>query len=174
MTRTKFRDIIARLEKYYSGVTGRETGIEPTTLDDYYHACFCVFDDCADKFYSSVVGECKYFPKIPEFREHAEKFRRDKKKLQNTNMCYFCMNTGIVTYAKKGMHPFPDYEYEFVTRCTCELGRNRPDWPISTRIIKQDELEWLWADNRAKYGNITHEEMKSAEEYVTRFIRRFA
>lgn len=174
MTDKAFKDLMPRLEKYYSGVTGKPVQIEQWALKQYYNACFCVFDDQTKEFYSELVGSFKFFPRVSEFREVAEKYRQGKESYSNAETCYCCMNTGVVVYVKKGLQPFPDYEYELMSRCYCDAGKNKSDWPMCTQLLQQGELEWLVAQNYQKYGDVKPDEGKRAKEYVQRFVKGFA
>jgi len=174
MTNKTFKEFVSRIETYYS-TSSNPVRIDEWAIKEYYNACFCVFDKDAKAFYSEIVSVFKFFPKVSEFREVAEKYRDKQNKTRhiNTEFCYCCMNTGIVPYFKKGLKPFLEHEYEFVSRCYCESGKNRPDWPLCTAVVTQGELEWKARENYKKFGNIKSEEKHRAKEYVTTFIKGF-
>lgn len=173
MTKKKFNEIWKHLERYYSDVTGKETQTDELAVKEYYNACFCVRDEKASRFYSDVVANFKYFPRISEVREFAERYIEAAVKHENTEYCYCCLNTGIVPYVKKGIPPFTDCEYEFASRCFCDAGKNFLSWPLCSDIVSDGVLDRLCEERRENYGKITTQESKSAKAYVTTFIKTF-
>jgi hypothetical protein len=166
MTKKTFAEFITRLAEYYG-----KAELDAWARDQYYEACFCVFDKKAKNFYSDLVGNLKFFPRVSEFRECAQRQIETKAKQTNTERCWICMDEGSVSYYKKGMQPFPDWEYEHKARCLCNAGRNFPDWPLITAVTSTEEAEYLAEQNYARYGKVTPEHGNRAREKVTSFVR---
>ena len=97
MTSKAFKEITSRLTAYYS-TAGNPVQLDQWTLKEYYNACFCVFDKDSQAFYSELVRTFKFFPRVSEFLEIAEKYRPRKNKALHTNSeyCFCCLDSGIV------------------------------------------------------------------------------
>lgn len=173
MTNKMFKQVSEKLGTYY-GTSSSPITIDEWAAKEYYNACFCVLDASAKDFYSKLVNNFKFFPRVSEFKEIAELYRKgEKTHYENSDYCYCCMNTGTVSYIKKGLQPFSDYEYEYVSRCYCDAGKNKSGWPLCTSVVTQGEIEWLVSENFRKYGHVDKEQAHEAKEYITRFLKSF-
>lgn len=169
MTDGAFREFMQKLDSYYSP----KTKLDSVAVDEYRKILSQVDDKFVKTLYGEVVRVHGFFPKISELKTAASRFAICQKRI-NTKRCYCCMDTGIVPYFKKGIEPFPDYEYEFYSRCTCEAGCNRMDWPVCTSAITKGELEWMIEKNCEKFAMISDDEVKIAKAQVQTYVRGFS
>ena len=104
MTDKTFNAVFASLSSYYR----LEDKPDKNARLEYFKAVQFVDDSDARSLYSDIVNKYAFFPKIPEVKELAEKYRKARVTYRNENFCYFCCNLGLIHYSKKGIEPFPD------------------------------------------------------------------
>lgn len=164
-----FREFMQKLDSYFSP----KTKLDTVAMDEYRKILSPVGDKFAKTLYSEIVRGHSFFPKILELKTAASRFTTRERYI-NTKRCYYCMDTGVVPYYKKGLEPFTEFEYAFYSRCTCAAGNNRPDWPVCTSVITQGELEWMFQENCGKFATIPDEDAKAAKVQVQTFVRGFS
>lgn len=170
MTDKTFNAVFASLSSYYR----LEDKPDKNARLEYFKAVQFVDDSDARSLYSDIVNKYPFFPKIPEVKELAEKYRKARVTYRNENFCYFCCNLGLIHYSKKGIEPFPDLEYDFVAFCPyCDAGKNyqSPNMPSIDRIFLPEQLKELECRNFEKFGNVSKERAETARHQVQYYLR---
>jgi hypothetical protein len=143
-------------------------------MHEYYNVIKFMDDSDANRLYSDIVGNFSFFPKIPEIKECAEKYRKAKTTYKNDNFCYVCCNVGIIDYYKRGIDPFPDVEYRFVAYCPyCDSGKNYQSsrTPSIDRIFLPEQIKEIEQRNFQKFGNLPKAEKTKSKAIVETFIK---
>ena len=137
---------------------------------EYYNAVRFVDDSRARNLYSAIVNTFKFFPKVPEVKEVAERYRPKLGAFANDDFCYCCLNVGHVTYIRTEN----DYPYEYLARCPyCAAGKNYPELPSADLKFRPEEIQELIRRNREKFGNMDHSRESQAQAVVRQFLRSF-
>ncbi len=107
LTDKTFKAVFQSLGQYYR--LKEDERPDNNAMIEYYNAVKFVDDTDARKLYSEVVNSLRFFPKVPEIKEIAEKYRPKIGRFSNMDFCYCCLNVGHVTYIREE-NGYP-YEY---------------------------------------------------------------
>lgn len=166
LTDKTFKAVFQSLGQYYR--LKEEERPDNNAMIEYYNAVKFVDDTDARKLYSEVVNSLKFFPKIPEIKEIAERHRPKTGRFSNTDFCYCCLNVGHITYIREeNGHP-----YEYLARCPyCNMGKNYPELPPADRRFTQEELEELIRKNKGKYSEPDRAQVRQMKDAVRVFLK---
>ena len=113
MTDKTFNAVFTSLASYYR----LDEKPDKNARIEYFKAVKFVDDSDARRLYSDILNNYTFFPKIPDIKAVAEKYRKSPQVYKNDSFCYVCCDIGLIHYSKKVLEPFPDIEYEFVAFC---------------------------------------------------------
>lgn len=166
LTDKTFKAVFQSLGQYYR--LKEEERPDNNAMIEYYNAVKFVDDTDARKLYSEVVNSLRFFPKIPEIKEIAEKYRPKIGRFSNMDFCYCCLNVGHVTYIREEN----GYPYEYLARCPyCDMGKNYPELPSVDAKFTPEEVKELIQKNRDKYGGLDHTKAEEAKIIIRTFLK---
>lgn len=77
--------------------------------------------DKASEVYDYIVFNYDFFPKLPEFRNIAARFKAAKEASATDERCVYCLGSGLIKYTRKDKD-LP-YNPEYFAACVCATGR---------------------------------------------------
>lgn len=158
MTKKRFQEFLSYLCNQYN------RQIDEMASNAYFEAAQGIADEDARKLYNDVLGNCKYFPSLVEFKEIVSMNKKDVVPLKNTQRCFYCMDAGTIAYTKKGVPPFQDYPYTYLARCPmCNNGKLYSSWISFDQVFDQKVLEEIKQKNIERFGSITVSQEKAAQ-----------
>ncbi len=165
MTSQVFNTFISSLSSYYG------KALDVMARHAYSQAAQYVQDEDARELYKKILQNYKYFPALTEFREVVGMVEKRPIPLRNVELCWYCMDRGIIRYVKKGVETYPSYPYEFQARCPmCNNGKMYESWPSFLELFPPEALEDVKKNNLEKFGNITVNEIEAAKITAQNYI----
>lgn len=166
MTNKIFNSVFQSLGKYYR--LKEDERPDNNAMIEYYNAVKFVDDKDARNLYSEIVNSLNFFPKVPEIRGIAEKYRPKLGTFTNSDFCYCCLNVGYVDYYREE----DGYPYRYAARCPyCEAGKNYPEFPSVDTKFRPEEIKELIENNREKYGKLDHTRVENAKTTIRTFLK---
>lgn len=168
MTQAKFETLMMDLYRYY----GMKEGKGKEAHREYF-SLMKHFDDAqADRLYSAILRQYKFFPAVSELQELSDALCQKGRRIVNASTCWYCMDRGTIDYYKSGLRPFVDYKYCFAARCPkCDAGKNYKGLPAFDRIMGYEALESIKEHNLKKWKGISSQQQAESIQKVKNFIR---